>query len=47
MNFLVVSNIDVYQLNAKPFRNLQVLVENPFKKCVFLYFMSNKCIINS
>jgi len=47
MHFLVVSNIDVHQLNLKPFRSLQVLVENPFKKCVFLHFVSNKCIINS
>jgi len=23
------------------------LVENPFKKCVFLHFLSNKCIVNS
>jgi hypothetical protein len=29
------------------FRNLQFFVENPFKKCVFLHFLNNKCIINS
>ncbi len=46
MNFLVVSDIDVHQLNLRPFRNLKFLVENPFKKCVCLHFLSNKCIIN-
>jgi hypothetical protein len=35
MNFLVVSDIDVHELNLRPFRNLQFLVENPFEKCVF------------
>jgi len=47
MNFLVVNDIDVHQLNLKPFRSLKFLVENPFKKCVFLHFLSNKCIVNS
>jgi hypothetical protein len=47
MIFLVVSDIDIHQLNLKPIRNLQILVENPFKKCVFLHFLINKCIINS
>jgi hypothetical protein len=47
MNFLVVNDIDVHQLNLKPFRSLKNLLENPFKKCVFLHFLSNKCIINS
>jgi hypothetical protein len=34
MIFLVVSDIDVHELNLRPFRSLQVLVENPFEKCV-------------
>jgi len=47
MNFLVVNDIDVHQLNLRSFTSLQFLVENSFKKCVFLHFLSNKCIINS
>jgi hypothetical protein len=47
MIFLVVSDIDVHQLNLRPFRSLPFLAENPFKKCIFLHFLSNKCIINS
>jgi hypothetical protein len=47
MIFLVVNDIDVHQLNLKLFRSLQILVENSFKKCVFLHFLNNKCIINS
>jgi hypothetical protein len=47
MNFLVVRDIDVHQLNLRPFINLQFLAENPFKKRVFLHFLSNKCIIDS
>jgi hypothetical protein len=43
----VVIDIDVHQLNLRPLRSLQFLAENPFKKCVFLHFLSNKCIINS
>jgi hypothetical protein len=38
MNFLVVSDIDVHQLNLRLFRSLQILVENPLKKRVFLHF---------
>jgi hypothetical protein len=47
MNFLVVSDIDVHQLDLRPFGSLQFLVKNPFKKCVFLHFLNNKCLINS
>jgi len=46
MIFLVVSDIDIHQLNFKSFKSLQFLVENPFKKCVFFHFLSNKFIIN-
>jgi hypothetical protein len=44
MNFLVVNDIDIHQLNLRPFKNLQFLVENTFKECGFLHFLSNKCI---
>jgi hypothetical protein len=44
--FLVVNDIDVHQLNLRPFISLQILVEIPFNKCVFLHFLNNKCIIN-
>jgi hypothetical protein len=47
MNFFVVNDIDIHQLNLKPFRSLKSLVENIFKKIVFLHFLNNKCIINS
>jgi hypothetical protein len=47
MIFLVIIDIDVHQLNLRPFKNLQLLVEHPFKKCVFCTFLSNKCIKNS
>jgi hypothetical protein len=46
MNFLVASDIDVHQLNLRSFKSFQFLFENPFKKCVFLHFLNNKCIIN-
>ncbi len=47
MIFLVVNDIDIHKLNLEPFNNFNFSVENTFKKCVFLYFLSNKCIINS
>jgi len=34
MIFLVVSDINVHQLNLRPLI-FTILVENPFKKCVF------------
>jgi hypothetical protein len=37
----------MYTLNLKSFKFFKVLVENPFKKCVFLHFYNNKCIIMS
>jgi hypothetical protein len=40
-----MSDIDVYQQNLRPFRSLENLVEISFKKCVFLHFVNNKCII--
>jgi hypothetical protein len=47
MNFLVVNDIDAHQLNLRPYRSLQNLVENSFKKCVFVHFLNNKWIMNS
>jgi hypothetical protein len=35
MNFLVISDIDVHQVNLKPFRNLQFLVEMHSKNVFF------------
>ncbi len=47
MNFLVVSDIDVHQLNLTPIKSLQFLVENPFKKNFAAFFeqqMHNKLL---
>jgi len=44
MNFFMVYDIDVHQLNLEQFKNLKLLDEIPFKKCVFLHFFSNECI---
>jgi len=42
-----MNDINMYPLNLKKIKILEFLVENPFKKCVFLHFYSNKCIIMS
>jgi hypothetical protein len=42
VNFCVVNDIDIHQLILRPFSCLKILVENPFKKCVF----PNLLIIN-
>jgi len=47
VNFFVMNDIDIHQLNIGPFIILKCLVKNPFKKCVFLYFFCNKCIMMS
>ncbi len=31
----MTSDIDIHHLNLKPFESSKILVENPFKKCVF------------
>jgi len=46
MNFFVVNDIDIHQLNLGPFKSLKSLVENPFKKCISLHFLNNNCIVN-
>jgi phage-related protein len=38
-------DIDIHELNLRPFRNLKFLDEISFKKCVFFAFVNNKCII--
>jgi hypothetical protein len=38
VNVFVVNDIDIHWLNIGPFRSLKLLVENPFKKYVFLHF---------
>jgi hypothetical protein len=45
VNFFVINGIDIHQLKSKPFRILEFLAKNLFKKCGFLYLFSNKCII--
>jgi hypothetical protein len=46
-DFFVVNDIELHQLNLGPFRSLNFLIENPFKKCVFFALLSNKWIIYS
>jgi len=47
VNSIMVYDIDIHQLNLKKNRNLKLLDEIRLKKGVFLYFLSNKCIIIS
>jgi hypothetical protein len=35
----------LHQSNLEQFRSLKLLDEIPFKKCIFLHFFSNECII--
>jgi hypothetical protein len=50
-NFVIivfmVNDIDLNQSNIGTFIIFFKLVENPFKKCFFFPFSSNKCILNS
>jgi len=45
-DFFGGDDIDLYQLNLRPLKNLHFLVEKPLKKGDFLHFLNNKCIIN-
>jgi hypothetical protein len=45
VNFFMVYDIDIYQLNLGKFKNLKFLDESPFKKCVFFHLFNNECII--
>ncbi len=33
--FFLMNDIDIHQLNLRPFGSVKMLVENPFEKCVF------------
>jgi hypothetical protein len=46
-HFTPFAPIDIHQLNLEQFRNLNILDEIPFKKCVFLHLFNNECIIIS
>jgi hypothetical protein len=41
----MVYDIDIHELNLRPFKDLKFLDEISFKKCVFFAFLNNKCII--
>jgi hypothetical protein len=41
----MVYDIDIHELNLKPFINFKKLKEISFKKCVVFAFLNNKCII--
>jgi hypothetical protein len=45
VNFFMVYDIDIHELNIGPFKDLKFLDEISFKKCVFFAFLNNKCII--
>ncbi len=42
MNFFMLYDIDIHELNLGPFRDLKFLDEISFKKCVFFAFLHNK-----
>jgi len=43
----IIYDIDIHELNLRPFRYLKFLDEISFKKCVFFAFLNNKYIIIS
>jgi hypothetical protein len=45
VDFFIVYDIDIHQLNLGKFRNVKFLDEISFKKCVFLHLFNNECII--
>jgi len=47
VNFFMVYDIDIHELNLGPFKDLKFLDEISFKECVFSAFLDNKCIIIS
>jgi hypothetical protein len=38
MNFLMVDDTDIHQLNLGPFKGLSFMFENPFRKMRFFAF---------
>jgi hypothetical protein len=47
VNFFMVYDIDIHQLNLGKFGNLKFFDEVSFKECVFLHLFSNECIIKT
>jgi hypothetical protein len=47
VNFFMVYDIDIHELNLGPFRNLKFLDENSLKNVFFFAFLNNTCIIIS
>jgi hypothetical protein len=45
VDFFILYDIDIHELNLGPFRDLKFLDEISFKKCVGFSFFNNKCII--
>jgi hypothetical protein len=45
VNFFILYDIDINELNLGPFRDLKFLDEISFKKCVVFSFLNNKSII--
>jgi len=41
----MVYDIDIHELNLRPFKDLKFLDEISFKNSVFFAFLNNKCII--
>jgi hypothetical protein len=41
VNFLMLTIIDIHQLNLGPFGSFKILVENSLKICVFFLIFSN------
>jgi hypothetical protein len=47
VNFFMMYDIDIHQLNLEQFLNTFLLDQISFKKCVYLHFFNNECIIIS
>jgi len=45
VNFFMVYDTNLHQLNLEKNRNLRLLDEIPFKKCVFKQFFISECTI--
>jgi hypothetical protein len=45
VNFFMVYDIDIHELNLRPFRNLKNLDEISFKILFYFPFLNNKCKI--
>jgi len=47
VNFFMMYDIDIHELNLGPFKYLKFLDEISFKICVLFAFLNNKCTIIS